>query len=332
MNVFIVRNLFAVKAAESIEREFFYNEKSEYIVDAFDEKYYMLLVNSRESKGLIKPIKKIKKGLFELFTKVNYFSKYKAEILSDTSITRLFVTYPLHLEQSIYVMIAKQKGIQVNFFEEGTCFYKINNAVKYNRYTFKYILKILARKLLGLEFAYNAKPDKWYSVLPCEYRGAINYGLKYRNISLPKIKAIFLSRPLTSDFLVPLTIHIQAIKKFVSTLDKKISVLHIKFHPRESAADKSVIIFEVGQVIKVEVLDVEVSAETIVFNLLCGTILCGFETATLVYAKGINGDIAINSVLPLVMNHDKSGVLNEFHEEYRRKYKYINFIYDSPVV
>lgn len=328
---FLVRNVLSIKVAEAIVfSEFVGEKKFFYSCEADDERYFNEMSSLIGKGGIV--MKTItdkamfnRKFIFLLpFYLIVSRSKIK-KILLLNEIEKLFVTYPLHYKQSLYVSVARKLGIEICFFEEGTCFYRGDVSQQYKARTiFGYIKKILL-KPLGLVQGYDVEPDKWYSILGLPNIDYLPVNVKYSAIDVDYVDNLFLSRPLSSELPgISIQDHAEGILRFCKELPKG-GVLYIKFHPRESKDEVDYILSYLNGHYTTLQLKVNVSAEDVVFNFGSARI-CGFETSTLVYANKINKEAKVYSVLPVVANMDSSGHLASYLSEYMDKYKHIKFL------
>lgn len=239
------------------------------------------------------------------------------------SITRIYVTYPLHFRASFYVNLAKKLGVKVYYFEEGTCFYRASTSNEYDINTIKGGVKSVLAKLWGLEEGYKVtKPDGYYALLRNSYGAQ-----QLRHISSSTgggIEFLYLSRPLELDYTdITIDDQVNSLVYLLKTLPGE-AKLFIKFHPRDSKEKKEIVMNSVGNRAE-ELLDSR-AAESIVEGMDGGAVYA-FETATLAYTNMLSEGVKAYSLLPLLMNKDKTGMLSSYYEDYSREYPWIEFIY-----
>lgn len=253
----------------------------------------------------------------------SFFDRYKVkQFLLDNSITRLFVTYPLHFRSSYYVKVARSLGVGVYFFEEGTCFYRSKTSDEYNVKSVKDGVKKLVAKAWGLEEGYDVHdPDGFYALLPNSY-GAKQLEHVVTSGSSSDVEYLYLSRPLELDYSdITVDDQISVLRLLLNRLPAD-AILFIKFHPRDSGVKRAALMQQLGNV--EELIDNR-AAEDILSNMNSGAVYA-FETATLAYSYMLNSKIKAYSLLPFLMDKDTTGMLAGYYSDYSKEYPWIEFL------
>ncbi|WP_233348100.1 hypothetical protein, partial [Vibrio cholerae] len=113
----------------------------------------------------------------------------------------IYLTNPIHLDASIFYFTARKFGVEVAFYEEGICFYRLNESLQYKRNTIKGYFKRLVFRILNISQGYGLKPDIWYASLPFPLKHN-KFKLIFNRIDKAEhIENLFLSRPVSEDFL-----------------------------------------------------------------------------------------------------------------------------------
>lgn len=326
-NYFFTRNLLSVQVSYAISNTI--DGDSAFIVESLDEEYFRTVASnypgyfsvSKMEPVLVPKRSKILSVILFLVRMLNFF------IRNRTKNSRVFVTYPLHLSQSVYLKIFRILGAEVHFFEEGSCFYKDNSDLEDERYLYSTRVKSLLIQCLNLDAGYRAVPDVWHSVLNVNGdRNSLSVKLNYEEFDASEIRRLFLSRPLQEDFGIGFDIYINAIKMFAEQTSNVDGPLYIKFHPRESKEFRDKVLRELSGCCVVKTLESKSAAENVVYSMKKQSVIGGFETATLVYANAINDKVRTISMLRHVKEHDCSGILSEYYDDYSSKYDWIEFL------
>lgn len=326
-NYFFTRNLLSVQVSCAISN--LIDGDSEFIIESLDDEYFRTMLSnypsyysvSKMEPVLVPKRSKVLSVVLFLVSMLSFVIRHRIKN------SRVFVTYPLHLSQSLYLKIFRLFGAEVHFFEEGSCFYKSNSQLEDDRYLHSTRFKKLLIQGLKLDAGYRATPDVWHSVLNVNSNGnSVSVRLNYDDMDASEIRRLFLSRPLQEDFGIGFDVYINAIKKFAEHTSNIDSPLYIKFHPREPQRFRDKVLEELSGCCTVRPLDTKSAAENVVFNMKKQSIVGGFETATLVYANAINDTVRIISMLRHVKEHDRSGILSEYYDDYSSRYDWIEFL------
>lgn len=326
-NYFFSRNLLSSQVSCAISENM--NGDSVYLIESPDDKYFQN-ISSVYPEGCT--VLEFHPVLIPRMSKFCSFFLFFVNLLKfslkyELRYSRVFVTYPVHLPQSLYLKIFRFFGAEVHFFEEGSCFYKFNSALEEKRFINSTKIKSLLIRVLDLDAGYRAVPDVWHSILDLyRERNATKVNLTYEKIDVSNIRRLFLSRPLGEDFGVEFDIYVSAIRKFAKETKDFGGPLYIKFHPRESHEHRLRVLNELSNCGIVESLDISMAAENLVYNMTGRSVIGGFETATLVYSNAINDSVRIISMLRHVKDYDLSGVLSEYYDDYSSKYNWIEFL------
>lgn len=333
--LFLVRNFLSVKTACAIFEQYYPESCVYFSIESDDKTYFKKIANTvPESINVIKTL-----PIDWLFIGINYIKNIKdlrlaqisiKKILIGLNINELFINYPVHEKDALYIKVAKSLNIKVSFYEEGSCFYTgIRGRKKDAISQIKYWTKHLTLRFYGIKRGYKVSPDQWYSLLNIDKHPHRKISIQYKKIENLNLKYLFLSRPLTEDYpSVSLEQHISAISRFADIIPKGEN-LFIKFHPRESEKKQLEILFKLNDLIKeikiVKFLG-DVSAEDVIYNLTAGSHVCGFDSSTLIYGSSINKSVTFSSVLNLVYQFDDSNELRNLYNFYRVKFRNINFL------
>ena len=327
-SLFLVRNLISIKAADAITDK--KKDKKKYILPNLELSSIEIMksnINDSISTENIIPLKLFGNNfLFNFLSVIRYKIQVKS-FYKKNKITTLYVTNPLHYDSYIYYVVARNNNIKVFFFEEGTCFYRLNESEQYSAKTVLKKIKQTINNAIGLYQRYDKIPNGWYASLPFS-QDAVKITLKYTYYNeLKNIKKIFLSRPASEDFSsVNIDNEIEAIEMFNSYVIDEPGDLYIKFHPRELKEKRLKILSKLkASGINVFELDVKCSSEDVVYSMDKG-VVCGYETATLAYAKSINSNIKIYSVAEYIADKDRTNTIKGFIKFYKKKFPYIEFI------
>ena len=262
----------------------------------------------------------------KLYAALNFFSirkKIKNQF-KQLSINKLFVTYPVHPTASIWIKIAKKMNVSICFYEEGTCYYRELDSQEYVVNSFRSWIKHNLLALYGLAEGYQIKPDEYFAVLPNIYN-ANHVDIKIKAISLPRVKNLYLSRPLEDDYCdLDIPTQIEALALYCAKIDDGGEVF-IKFHPRESINKRKLLLAGNYSCKVIEIKEI-CSAEEIVSGIELGGSVCGCETATLAYSNALNKEILVYSTLMVMSKLDSSGMLAGYFDEYRYKYPWIRYL------
>ncbi|MUL05922.1 hypothetical protein GNP64_07825 [Aliivibrio fischeri] len=327
-SLFLVRNLISIKAADAIsDKE---KDKKIYILPNIEPSSVEIMKSNINDSILTKEIIPLKLFGNNLLLNLLSIIRYKRQVKSffkENEITTLYATNPLHYDSYIYYLIAKSTNIKVFFYEEGTCFYRLNDSEQYLAKSVLQKIKQNINNIIGLYQGYGKKPNGWYASLPFS-ENSVKIVLKYNyHDELKNIKKIFLSRPASEDFSsVKIDDEINAILKFNLYVINEPGDLYIKFHPRE-LREKRIKILSKLKALGINVIELEVkcSSEDVVYSMETG-VVCGYETATLAYAKSINSYVKIYSVAEHIAEKDRTNTIKGFIGFYKKKFPYIEFI------
>ncbi|HIF9435035.1 TPA: polysialyltransferase family glycosyltransferase [Photobacterium damselae] len=328
-SLFLVRNLISIKTADAISDKKKIKEKI-YILPNLDLSSIEIMrsnINKSTFTGAIIPLKLFGNNFFLNFLSVIRYKKRVKEFYKKNKVTVLYVTNPLHYDTHIYYDVAKSNNIEVFFFEEGTCFYRLNESEQYSAKTIFQKIKKNINNSICLYQGYDKKPNGWYAALPFS-QDSVKLNLKYNYYDeLKSIKKVFLSRPASEDFNgVGIDNEIEAILKFNLHVIDKPGDLFIKFHPRELNDKRIRILSELKKArINVFELKVKCSSEDVIYSMDKG-VVCGYETATLAYTRTINRNIKIYSVAEYIADKDRSNTIKGFIKFYKENFPYIEFI------
>ncbi|WP_102385318.1 polysialyltransferase family glycosyltransferase [Vibrio cyclitrophicus] len=330
-NLYLIRNLLSLKAAKSIDEQYFYHGSVFSVIDTDYQLKNIILNNLEETKiNVVSTVKFPVYGAgFNILKQRQYIKEAKDEVeklLSHLSTTQLFITYPMHFDSYVYYIIAKKLRIKVCFYEEGPCFYRAGLTKQYDINTKKDALRRLYFELCGLKRGYSFNADNWYCSLPIKEKHRL-IRLKYKKVNLPSdVKRVFLSRPVSDDYPeIKITDEVNAIKKFYD-FECDGEILYLKFHPRESETKRDLIndgLLKLG--IQIAIIEGDMPSEDVIFSMEAGAV-CGYDTTTLVYANNINNNVKVYSVLNSITGKDHSGFLTECYQEYKLKYNHIYMI------
>ncbi|QSX28913.1 hypothetical protein JYB88_11655 [Shewanella cyperi] len=332
---FLVRNFLSVKTATAIAEQYSVEVPSVFSIEADSEEYFKKVSSS---VSLSIPVLQTE-PINWLFERFNYLRHYKelfqssvkiADLFKKYNVTELFVNYPVHEKDALYVKVAKRLGIHVSFYEEGSCFYTGGRGRKKNIISeIKFWMKHTSLWFIGIQRGYGVSADNWYSLLPIEKRPWHKVTISYDVRDYSGIKYLFLSRPVTLDFpSVSIELQIKSILKFVKKIPAG-ETLFIKFHPRETEDLKRIIISELDKLavdVIVKTFSDEIPAEDVVFNMPANGIVCGFDSSTLIYGYAINKNVTYCSVLSDLRKHDTMGELENLYHVYKKEFKHIKFI------
>ncbi|TAI84934.1 polysialyltransferase family glycosyltransferase [Pectobacterium versatile] len=333
---FLVRNLLSVKTAYAIYQQHKVTKEVTFSIE--DEVVgYFDKIKSTVPLGVdVIPTKNIN----WLFERLNYLSNLKviwkhekdiSELYENKKITDLFVHFPLHEKDALYVKVAKGMAITINFYEEGSCFYTgVRGRKKGITNEMKYWIKHLSLKLIGINRGYHVEPDQWYSIFPVKKINNKIINISYTGLDDFSIKYLFLSRPVISDFpSISLEQQLNAMLVFINRIPDS-EVVYIKFHPRESSELRNQIIKKLRDACKrrlaIEMYEKEVAAEEIVHSMTDGGEVCGFDSSTLIYGLAINKKLTYSSVLGRIHMYDDVNELSNLYYSYIKDFPHINFI------
>ncbi|MEZ9357188.1 polysialyltransferase family glycosyltransferase [Vibrio breoganii] len=327
-NLYLIRNLLSLKAAKAIDEQYHSNESIYSIIEGNSQLSNIIISNLNENKDSIVPtinFRLYKVGI-NIFKQRKNIGDAKKEIeikLRGLSVSKLFITYPMHFDSYMYYLTARKMGITICFYEEGPCFYRGGLTKQYEIKNTKDLLRKIYYSMCGLRRGYDFKADCWYSSLPIKDKHK-SIRLQYERVQLPlDVKYVFLSRPVSDDYQeLDIRDEVNAIMKFYN-LACGSDPLYIKFHPRESDLKRSQIrnmLFKSN--INIKILEKDCPSEDIIYSMKNGAV-CGYDTTTLVYANNINDKIEVYSVLKSIAVKDTTGFLLECYEEYKLKYKHI---------
>jgi hypothetical protein len=329
-NMYLIRNLLSLKAAEAIDKDYKFNGSVFSIVNTNKQLKSIILKNIENNVNIIDtlelPVFSVGFNIKKQRTIVKKLKIIAEELFVEKYISKLFITYPMHFDSYIYYLTAKKLNVPVCFYEEGPCFYRAGLTKQYEVNNMKDAIRHLYFELCGLRRGYNFKADSWYCSLPIKEKYN-KIKIKYNKLCLPiDMKYLFLSRPASEDYQkIKIFDEINAIKKFYNLVCGN-DTLFVKFHPRESQAKRITIKNELlKDEIKIEIIEGDMPSEDILFSMSTGAV-CGYDTTTLVYANNINDKIEVFSVLKSLINKDPSGFLQECYQEYKSKYKHIHMI------
>lgn len=337
---FLVRNLLSVKTAYAIYQQYKSTEEITFsiedeIVGYFDK------IKSTVPLGIdIIPTKKIN----WLFERLNYLSNLKtlwqhekeiSALYEKKKVTDLFVHFPLHEKDAVYVKVARKMAITINFYEEGSCFYTgVRGRKKTVINEMKYWIKHLSLKFFGINRGYRVEPDQWYSIFPVEKNNSKLITISYTGTDDFPVKYLFLSRPVISDFpSISLEQQLSAMLVFINGIPDN-EVVYIKFHPRESPELRSKIIKKLRDTCKrqltIKMYEKEIAAEEIVHSMIDGGEVCGFDSSTLIYGLVINEKLTYSSVLSRIHAYDDTNELTNLFNCYGEFFTHIkNYEYES---
>lgn len=330
---FLVRNLLSVKTAYAIYQQYKITEEVVFSIE--DEVVgYFDKVKSTVPVGIdVISTKKIN----WLFERLNYLSnlqvlwRHEKEISAlykNKKVTELFVHFPLHEKDAVYVKVARKMAITINFYEEGSCFYTgMRGRKKGVINEVKYWIKHISLKFIGIHRGYHVEPDQWYSILPVKKNNSNLITISYIGVNDFPVKYLFLSRPVTSDFpSISLEQQIRAMLVFINRVPDN-EVVYIKFHPREHSILRNKIIKKLRDAcerqLTIEVYEKEVAAEEIVHSMVDGGEVCGFDSSTLIYGMVINKKLTYSSVLSRIHAYDDTNELRNLFDCYSKKFTHI---------
>jgi len=330
-NLYLLRNLLSLKAAESIDEQYSFRNSKFSVIDSNPQLKDIILKNIDEKACNVVttvklPVYSVGFNILKQRQRIQEVKRLVEKQLAELTVNQLFITYPMHFDSYIYYLVAIKLKIKVCFYEEGPCFYRAGCTKQYEINNIKDAVRRLYFESCGLKRGYAFKANSWYCSLPIKenYHTVI---LKYEKVNLsPDVKFVFLSRPVSDDYPeINLIDEVNAIKKFFDLVCKG-NVLHLKFHPRESETKRSQI-QELLRALGITTIVIKGNgpSEDIIFSMKSGAV-CGYDTTTLVYANNINKNIDVYSVLKDIKNKEPSGFLSECFEEYQLKYKHIHMI------
>ncbi|MGI2808290.1 polysialyltransferase family glycosyltransferase [Vibrio vulnificus] len=324
--VFVIRNLFSLKAAVSIVEQ---NKLPHTFVSVglSDENNKTISANiPTQSKFIVFRGLELSSGYFGFIKRLVKLKREVADFIRNEGVRRIYLTNPIHLDTSIFYFAARNLGIEIAFYEEGICFYRLNESLQYKKRTIKGYLKRLLFRIFNISQGYGLKPDLWYASLPFSPKHN-KFKLIFNKIEKAKnIENLFLSRPASEDFSgVEIDDEVAAIKLFYEHVVGK-DVLFIKFHPRESSVKRKELMEKLrDEEIRVKVLNLDCSSEDILFSMKKGN-LAGYETTTLVYADAINKNVKVYSVGNVISKKDKTGTISGFIDFYKRNFNHIEYL------
>lgn len=330
-NLYLVRNLLSLKAAKSINDEYFSQSANFSVIDTNQQLKDIILKNIDANIDNIEltikmPVSAAGLNILKQRKQIKEAKKMIGRVFSNLSIGQVFITYPMHFDSYLYYLVAKNRKIKISFYEEGPCFYRAGTTKQYDVSNTKDLIKRLYFDICGLKRGYNFKPDDWYCSLEIKEQHNL-IKLRYEKVNLPaNIKFVFLSRPVSEDHPeITVADEIEAIRKFYNMTCNG-EVLHLKFHPRESEVKKSEIQERLRSIrINTEIIKGNNSSEDVIYSMKSGAV-CGYDTTTLVYANNINKKVDVYSVLKEIIKKESSGFLTECYQEYKLKYKHIHMI------
>ncbi|EKF9089409.1 hypothetical protein ABK032_003465 [Vibrio cholerae] len=324
--VFVIRNLLSLKAAASIVDK---NKLPHTFVSIglSDENNKTISSNiCAESEFITFSGLYSSSGYFNFIKTLIKLKREIADFIRNEGVQRIYLTNPIHLDASIFYFTARKFGVEVAFYEEGICFYRFNESLQYKKNTIKGYFKRLIFRILNISQGYGLKPDIWYASLPFPLKHN-KFKLIFNRIDKAEhIENLFLSRPVSEDFLgVEIDDEVAAIKLFYEHVVGK-DVLFIKFHPRESRVKRKEIIEKLREEdVLVKVLNLDCSSEDILFSMKKGNI-GGYETTTLVYADAINKNVKVYSVGNVISKKDKTGTISSFINFYKKNFNHIEYL------
>ena len=341
--LFYVRNTFSLIAAESIIKKNNYKDNIMIVHDS--NKDIFSIIKKYYSKDKWKKIEK--SSFYQIqFKKSKFYNNISKEIkqkkhqlkqlIKKNNVMNLFLIKPYFPEQNLYYEVCKEiDNIKIFDYEEGTNYYTddliddrdhilrkcivgLRNLVLY--FFNKEVYSVLKRKK-------KLRLDGKYNLLNCGDFSK-NYNLilpKLSNDKFSKIKNLYLSRPLSEDGWLSWEeekMCLNHIIPYVSLDD----TLYVKFHPRDSREKRSLLKnFYNKRNIKIEILELDIPAEIIAYNLKNDVKIFGFETGTLIYASELL-DKDCYSLLKIAQKYDKKGRLQKFYNLYKSNFEKINYI------
>ncbi|WP_462155382.1 polysialyltransferase family glycosyltransferase [Pseudoalteromonas piscicida] len=324
--LFLVRNLLSVKVANAISED---KEDIFLSANGIDTLNNLIKKSKKKDNPLLflNPLK-IKDPLTSYHDVKNFRDRVKAVMLRER-ISEVLITYPLHIDGSVFYSVARELGIKVSFFEEGLCFYRSHESNQYSNHGIKGFLKKLYYSYLRVGEGYDFRADNFYYTLDGQEVDGRKVQLDFTKLDdLKHVEYLFLSRPASEDFKgINFEDEVSSICKFYNHVVKKENKkLYIKFHPRESEIKRASLLKELdGHGLQIEELKVGASSEDVVFSMEKGAI-CGYETTTLIYANIINRNVEVFSVAEQVMGLDDTKVIQGFIAFYKDKFSHVKYI------
>nr|WP_306823632.1 polysialyltransferase family glycosyltransferase [Providencia rettgeri] len=324
-----------MKTAYAITEQYKKNEKYIYSIESDDDEYFSTIKNTVATNIPVIKTEPIN-WIFERF---NFLLKYRSlqssykkilSIYTKYQISEIFIHYPVHEKEALYMKAAKKLKIKINFYEEGSCFYTDRRGRKLDVYSrLKFFIRKSLLKCLNINYGYQLNADGWYSILPVKKQPNHLIKISYKKIECPNLKYLFLSRPVFDDYpSISFDLYIQSIIKFINTIPKN-ETLFIKFHPRESLDNQRKTIDKLNSYssyIEVKKLDLNIAAEDIVYNMEKGSSVCAFDSSTLIYGNSINSNIKFHSVLNHIYMYDEMNELSNLYSLYTKKFSHIEYI------
>ncbi|MBT9429735.1 alpha-2,8-polysialyltransferase family protein [Candidatus Symbiopectobacterium endolongispinus] len=247
----------------------------------------------------------------------------------NNQVSDVFVHYPLHEKDSLYVKVARRAGITINFYEEGSCFYTNTRGRKRGVINqIKYWVEHISLMCLGIRRGYHVKLDYWYSIFPLNNKNNKIINIVYEGVDEPSVKYLFLLRPVTLDFpSITFKQQLDAMLVFVNRVPEH-EKLYIKFHPCESIEMRNQVIENLRDIcnksIAIEPYEKEIAAEEIVSSMVEGGEVCGFGSSTPIYGFSINKKITYSSVLERVYKYDNINELSNLYFVYKKAFHILN--------
>lgn len=332
---FLIRNLLSVKTALSIHKQYNRLVDPVFSIEAESEAYFNEIKKTVPEK--IKTVETLKINyLFNGLTfikKINclrYYEKKIESIFKSYNVSDFFVLYPLHEKDALYLKVAKQLGLNISFYEEGSCFYTGQRGREKNfKKEIKFYIKNVLLKMLEINRGYVGEPNCWYSMLPINKKNNKLIKVDFEKLDFSHVNHLFLSRPVSTDFpSISIDLQSESILNYFKIL-KPGEKVYIKFHPREKEDSRIKILNFLNSKqdkIKCIALNTSFAAEDVLYNMNSGGTVCGFDTSTLIYAKSINPSINVYSVLNNIYFLDKSNELKNLYDCYSNCFKHIVFL------